>query len=318
MAETDNNDGAPAGLPAPLQGALWMVLGGACFASMTVVIRHQTADMNPFEVAFFRNLFGVLVMLPWLWRVGFSGLRTQRLGLHGIRAVVGLVAMTCWFVAISMMPVAEATALSFTTPLFATIGAALFLGEVVKARRWSATVIGFLGALVILRPTDMHLDQGAILALVASAFMSIAVLLVKSLSRTEKPSVIVLYMGLIMTPLSLIPATFFWTAPALDDLVWFIAMGLFATGGQLSMVRAFSVAEVTAVLPFDFSRLLFAAALGYVFFAEQPDMWTWVAAAAIFSATLYTAHREARAAKRYRPVAAAITETIIQDEDPET
>jgi len=301
-----------------LRGALWMILAGASFAAMTAVIRHQTSEMNPFQVAFFRNLFGLMFMLPWFWRSGLAGLKTKRLGLHGFRAAVGLIAMSCWFVAVSMMPVAEATALSFTAPLFATIGAALFLGETVRARRWAATAIGFLGALVILRPGEMELGLPAALVLVASAFMSMAALTVKTLSRTEKASAIVLYMGLIMTPLSLLPALYFWMPPAPMDWLWFVTLGLFATVGQLSMVRAFASTDISAVLPFDFFRLIFAAILGYLVFAEQPDRWTWVGAAIIFSATLYTAHREVKSGKALRPARTALRQPTMDGAAPAT
>jgi len=295
-----------------------MILAGASFAAMTAVIRHQTSEMNPFQVAFFRNLFGLMFMLPWFWRSGLAGLKTKRLGLHGFRAAVGLIAMSCWFVAVSMMPVAEATALSFTAPLFATIGAALFLGETVRARRWAATAIGFLGALVILRPGEMELGLPAALVLVASAFMSMAALTVKTLSRTEKASAIVLYMGLIMTPLSLLPALYFWMPPAPMDWLWFVTLGLFATVGQLSMVRAFASTDISAVLPFDFFRLIFAAILGYLVFAEQPDRWTWVGAAIIFSATLYTAHREVKSGKALRPARTALRQPTMDGAAPAT
>ncbi len=301
-----------------MRGAGWMLVAGASFAAMTALIRHQTSVMDPFQVAFFRNLFGLAFMLPWFWRTGLGALKTQRIGLHGFRAAVGLVAMSCWFLAVSMMPVAEATALSFTAPLFATIGAALFLGETVRARRWSATVIGFVGVLIILRPGEMEFGLPAILALIASAFMSMAALTVKTLTRTETSGAIVLYMGLIMTPLSLIPALYFWTAPAPLDWLWFVGLGLFATIGQLGMVRAFASSDISAVLPFDFFRLIFAALFGYLIFSEQPDMWTWLGAAVIFAATLYTAHREAKSGRDLRPARTALRQPLMDGAAPAT
>jgi drug/metabolite transporter (DMT)-like permease len=311
---------AKAVLPGPLRGALWMVFAAFSFAAMTTLIRKLSNDMHPFELAFFRSLFGLLVMLPWFLRAGFGALKTGRLGLHGFRALVGLVSMLLWFLALSLMPIAEATALNFTAPLFATIGAAVFLGEKVKARRWGATVAGFIGALIIVRPEGFDLGFATTLVLVASACMSMAVLSVKSLSRTESSNTIVLYMGLIMTPMSLIPALLYWTAPQPTDYLWFVAIGLFATIGQISMAKAFASADISAVLPFDFSRLLFVAAFGFLLFGEAPDMWTWVGAAIIFSATLYTAHRESRAARVFRSVQAdlipAAPNSLDQGKEP--
>jgi drug/metabolite transporter (DMT)-like permease len=297
-----------------------MVFAAFSFAAMTTLIRKLSNDMHPFELAFFRSLFGLLVMLPWFLRAGFGALKTGRLGLHGFRALVGLVSMLLWFLALSLMPIAEATALNFTAPLFATIGAAVFLGEKVKARRWGATVAGFIGALIIVRPEGFDLGFATTLVLVASACMSMAVLSVKSLSRTESSNTIVLYMGLIMTPMSLIPALLYWTAPQPTDYLWFVAIGLFATIGQISMAKAFASADISAVLPFDFSRLLFVAAFGFLLFGEAPDMWTWVGAAIIFSATLYTAHRESRAARVFRSVQAdlipAAPNSLDQGKEP--
>jgi len=302
------------GVSGTLRGAMWMVLAALSFAALTSVVREMSSDMHPLELTFFRNLFGLLCMLPWFWRAGIGAVKTERLKLHAFRSMIGLAAMTFWFFAIAMMPVAEATALSFTAPLFATIGAALFLGETVRARRWAATLIGFIGTLVIVRPVGLDLGLASTLVLAASACMSMAALTVKSLSRTDSPNTIVLFMGLLMTPLSLIPALFFWTAPAPTDYLWFAAIGLFATVGQVSMARSFACADISAVLPFDFSRLIFAAILGYIFFAETPDIWTWVGAAIIFSATLYTAHRESRATRPFRPVQANLVPTLSDKE----
>ena len=293
-------------VPAPARGAVWMVMSGASFAILTALIRHASADLHPFELVFFRSLFGLLFMLPWFLRTGLRGLRTRRPGLHGVRALSGLAAMLCWFSAVALMPVAEVTALSFTTPLFATLGAVLFLGETVRRRRWTATAVGFAGAMIILRPGAEAFGVPALLALSAAAMMAISVLLVKVLSRTETASTVVLYMGLLMTPLALVPALFVWTMPSPQLWVWMVLMGLAGTAGHLTLVRAFAAADASAVLPFDFSRLIFAAFLGYAFFAERPDVWTWVGAAVIFAATLYTAHRETRLGRAVRPASEAL------------
>lgn len=301
---------AQEGLPGTLRGALWMLLAAISFAALTSVIREMSSSMHTFELVFFRSLFGLLFMLPWFWRAGIGALKTERMKLHGFRSVIGLSAMLFWFSAIALMPIAEAMALSFTAPLFATIGAALFLGETVRARRWAATLIGFIGTLIIVRPSGIEIGWASTLVLAASACMSMAALSVKSLSRTDSPNTIVLFMGLLMTPMSLIPALFVWSAPQPSDYLWFLAMGLFATIGQVSMARSFASADISAVLPFDFSRLIFAAILGYVFFAEIPDLWTWVGAAIIFLATLYTAHRESPAARPFRPVQADLVPAV--------
>lgn len=278
----------------PVRGVLWMLLASAAITGVAVVVRHISSALHPLEVVFFRNFMGLVFILPWFARTGAAALRTQRIGGHVLRAVFGLAAMTCWFWSVSLMPVADATAFTFTAPLFATLGAAFVLKEAVGPRRWSAVVIGFIGTLIILRPGAGGLDPVIFVPLTAALFMAAAKLTVKSLSRTEMPDSIVLYMGLFMTPLSLVPAAFVWQWPSLDVLAWLAAVGLLASVAQRAMARAFASADASAVMPVDFSRLVFAAVLGLMVFGEMPDRWTWLGAGVIFAATWYTAHRESR------------------------
>jgi len=280
-----------------VRGAGWMVIAALFFAGMIGVIRHLAAELHPLEIAFFRNLFGFAFMLPWLLRTRFEGLRTQRLGLFGVRAVIGLGAMTCWFWAVSIMPLAEAVALNFTAPLFTTVFAVIFLHEVVRLRRWSATIIGFIGALVILRPGLEAIQPAAFLALGASVFMGAAKVCIKELSKTESNNAIVTYMVLFLTPMSLVPALFVWQTPGWHLVPWLIALGGLATLAHQCMVRAFRAAEASAVIPFDYARLPFTALIGWLAFGQVADAWTWIGAAIIASAGMYIAHREAQLAR---------------------
>ena len=280
------------GLPAPARGAIAMVCSSLAFAMMMAIVRHLSQDLHPFEVAFFRNFIGFAVVLPWFLCSAGVTLRTERPWLHLGRAACGLSAMLCLFMAISLMPLAEVTAVTFTSPLFATAGAALVLRETVRLRRWTATLTGFAGVLIILRPGAEALAPGALLALAAAAFMASAMLFIKVLSRTEHPTTIVVYFGMLLTPMSLIPALFVWETPALHHLPWLIALGVTATVGQLLLTQAFSAADASLVMPFDFSRLIFVAIIGAVFYAELPDVWTWIGAGVIVAASAYVAHRE--------------------------
>ena len=301
-------------IPAPTRGALWMMLSCLFFAVMSALVRHLAGELHPFELAFFRNAFGLLFILPWFWRSNLASLATTRIRLHGFRAVTSTCAMLSWFTALTMLPIAEVTALSFTAPLFATIGAALFLGEVVRIRRWAATLVGFAGAMIILRPGIDAIDLPVILVLIASAFIAISILCVKSASSTDSAHVIVFYAAVFMTPLSLVPALFFWTAPAPGTWAWLAAMGLTATLAHICLNRAFAIAEVSAVLPLDFFRLVFAAILGLVLFGERPEIWLWVGSAVIFCATLYIAHREAVTARE--PVRQTVARPVIDGAGP--
>ncbi len=293
-------------LSAPLRGALWMLLAAAAFAAMTALVRVMGESLHPFEIAFWRNFYGLMFMMPWLVRMGFGGLRTQRMGLYSLRGMFGLTAMLMWFWAITAMPMGEAVALSFTAPLFASLAAVVILHERMGLRRVMALVAGFVGALIILRPGVIAVTIPALVVLASSVFIACSVTTVKILSRTEKPEAIVTWMGLFMTPVSLIPALFFWRGPSLAETGVLIAIGGLATIGQVAMTRAYAATEATIVLPFDYARLPFVAAIGFFVFAELPDAWTWIGAAIIAVATLYIAHRESRLARRGRRIGTAM------------
>lgn len=291
--------------PASARGALWLVLVAALTAVLAGLVRKLSATVHPFEIAFFRNLFGLGFMLPWLIQAGIPGIRTKKLRLYGLRAAVAAVAMLTFFYALSIMPLAEVIALGFTSPLFATAGAALFLGEDVRARRWTATIIGFLGAMAILRPGGDVLALGAVFVLISAAAMAAAALMVKNLSRTEPAAHIVLYLALFMTPLTLVPALFVWTWPGVGDLFWLVLLAAVATSSNVAIVKAFSEIDVSLVAALDFVRLPFVAAIGFVFFAEIPDVWTWIGAAVIAAASIYIAHREIQLDRLRRKAIAA-------------
>ncbi len=303
-------------LSVPLQGALYMTAAAFLFAMMNGAIRLlgdgvAAADgtgMHPFQIAFLRNFFALSLMLPWLLRQGPAVLKTDRLNVHLWRAAFGLCAMLCWFSAVAYLPLAEAVALNFTVPLFATAGAALVLGEVVRARRWSATVVGFLGVLIILRPGFVEVTPLMSLPVIAACFMAVSVLIVKSLSGTEKPVAIVLYMNLLLTPLSLLPAAFVWRWPSLGEIGLGLFIGSCAVLAHIAFTRAFARSDASAIMPFDYARLPFVAAVGYLLFGELPDLWTWIGAAVIAAAAIYIAQREAKVA-RERPTLRAGSES---------
>lgn len=280
-------------LPAPAQGALWMVFSCACFAAMSGVIRYLSGELSPLEITFFRNFFSLVIILPWALRRGFRPLKTTKLSLHLARAGVGLVAMFAWFSALAMMPLADAVALNFTVPLFALLVAIFLLREKVGWHRWGATLLGFSGVVVIVRPGTAEFSLGEGLALGAAVGFALSMALIKMLSRTETPSRIVFYQALIMTPLALIPTLFVWQTPSWSELAWLAGIGAIATAGHLGLARAFTVAEASAIVPVDFIRLPFVAVIAYFAFGEVPDIWTWAGAAIIIASTVYIARREA-------------------------
>lgn len=298
MTTSKTQPAGPKALSAPLQGALYMILAAFIFSIMNVIIRIASETIDPLQIAFFRNLFALLIMLPWIAGVGLSSLRTERIGTHIARAAVGLCAMTCWFYSIHFLPLAEAVALNFTTPLFATAGAALILHEVVRARRWTATALGFLGVLIILRPGFTALSPEMALPVVAAVFMACSTLIVKSLSRTDSTTAIVVYMNLFLTPLSLIPALFVWRWPDPLTFVLLASVGVLAAIAHFAMTHAYTKADASAILPFDYARLPFVAIMSFIVFGQTVDTWTWVGAGVIAASAIYIARREAQVARQ--------------------
>ena len=269
------------------------------------MVRHTVAELHPFEVAFFRNFFGLISLLPWFLRHGLGPLRTKRLGLHLLRVSISVFAVLATFYAISITPLALVAALSFTAPIFATVLAALILGERAGIRRWLAILFGFCGALVILRPGFATVPLGGLLVLGASVISGFSVLLIKVLGRTESSITITSYMVVLMGPLTLPVAIWFWEWPNGHQLAWLIGIGVVATFSQLIFTQGVKEAEVGVVMPLQFFRLLWATIIGYVFFTEVPDLFTWIGGIMIFLSGSYIAYRERRLSLKDQPVADA-------------
>ncbi len=281
-----------------MKGALWMMGATAAWAAMIAMIRTVSAEIHTFEVVFFRSLFGLAFLLPWLFRTGLRGLRTRRIGMHVTRGLLGLAAAYLIFTAITLAPLGDIAAIITTRPIFASAAAVLVLHEAAYGRRWSATVIGFIGALIIIRPGMIAISTGALLALIAVFVMAAVAIAMKSLSRTEAPDCMATWQVVVFTPLTLIPALFVWTTPGPADFAILVAIGFTGTLTQRALARAYAAADATVVLPFEFSRLIFSAVLGLVLFAEFPDLWTWVGGGVILVGIIVMAHLEARDANR--------------------
>ncbi len=279
------------------RAALLMLVSTVAFASMHGLVRNIGQELHPFEVAFFRNLFGLFALTPLFIRYGFAPLKTQRFGLLTLRALVNTVAMLCFFMALSLSPLATVSALGFSAPLFATLLAVLFLGEVVRVRRWIAIMVGFSGTIVILRPGIIELDLGMVLTLISSVVWAGALLIIKILSRTESSLTITAYMSILMMPLSLIPALFYWQWPTVEQLGWLVGIGIIGAFAQLTMTEALRLGDTSTVIPLDFFKLIWASIIGYFAFAEVPDLLTWVGGLMIFAGATYIVVRESELKK---------------------
>lgn len=278
-----------------LRGILLMCISTVAFSIMHGLVRFVSEVLPPFQIAFFRNVFGLAFLLPLLMRSRFAILRTQKIGLHVLRGVINIGAMLMFFTALSISPLAKVTALSFTAPIFMAILAVLVLGERFRIYRWLAILFGFAGMLIILRPGIVAIDTGALLVTGAAALWAVAMIIIKILSRTESSLTIVAYMGIFLGLFSVFPALWVWQPFGFETLFWMVLIGLFGTIAQMTLSQALKETDPTALMPFDFLKLIWTAIIGAWFFAEIPDVFTWIGAAVIFSSGLFIAYRERQA-----------------------
>lgn len=277
-----------------LRAAALMLLATVFFSIMVGGIRHVSAEVNSFLVVFFRNLFGLIIIGPVIARLGFSFLRTSNYRLLILRTLCGLASMFLWFYAVTLAPLAEAVALSFTAPLFVTFIAFALLGERRSSARWVATLVGFGGALLVVRPGFAEISYAHIMLLVSSVLNAASIILIKQMTRTDPAERIVAYMVLLFAPGSLIPALFVWDWPGWNALFWLAVIGASGTFAHILQTRSLAAADATAVMPYDFARLPFAALIGFIAFHEVPDLWTVLGAIVIFGASFYVGRDETR------------------------
>lgn len=269
------------------------MLGSLIFTGVGTFIKLAGQHLDPLQIAFFRAAFGLAFILPVLLRARMIPWRTPRLAGHFWRTVVGAGSMVCGFYAAARLPLADSTAISFSQPLFIVAVSALALGETVRWRRWGATIVGFVGVLIMLRPQPGAFDPAALAAILSAFLTACAVMLVKKLSETEPPLQILATFAMFST-LFLLPAAIpVWRWPTPAEWIYVSAIGVLATLGQYCMVRAYAAGEASFVAPFDYLRLPFSVALGFFVFAELPTLWTAVGTAVIAVSTLYIARREA-------------------------
>ena len=285
-------------LPGSVRGALWMLFAAAMFSCMGGLIRHLASDIHPLVTGFFRSVIGMILILPFVARFGFGMVRTRRHGMFFLRGFASAVGQAFYFMAIAFLPMADAISLTFTAPLFGVVLAVALLGEKFRPARGIATVLGFAGALIVLRPGFAEVTLITLTPLMAALSMSFIWVFVKMLAQTEPTERIVFYLIAYMIPTSLVPALFVWTTPALEHVPWLIGLAVVANLGQMAMTNAYRAADATAVFPVDFARLPFTALIAYFAFAQSPDAWTWLGALVIFGSTVFVVRHETRASAR--------------------
>ena len=275
-----------------ISGALLMALATLVLTCMVVCVRMVPGQLHPFQLAFFRNFFGLAALVAWQSHRGPEFLKTRQVRLHLGRGVFNLLAMLAFYSAVLITPIASIAALNFTSPLFASLLAILVLKEPFRLRRLAVIATGMAGTAIILRPGIQDIGWGPPLILLSATMWAVSLIFIKALSRTDSSLTIATYMVLFTTPFSLLAALPVWQWPGVEQLFWLLLVGLLGTAGQICLAQAFKMAEASAVLPFDFLQLIWAALLGFLVFGEVPDRWVWLGGTLIFLSSTYLALKE--------------------------
>jgi drug/metabolite transporter (DMT)-like permease len=289
--------------PPAAQAAFWMLIIGTLTTFTLVFARKVSDQIHVFEIVFFRSVFGLLFMTPWMIRRGRGAMRIQRrFGLVTLRSVLAFFGSASFFFAATLMPLADVTSIIFIRPIIATVAAIIFLHEVVRLRRWTAIVAGMIGALIIVRPGFAEVNLGVAFALITVCTLTWNTITLKFLTRDEASDALAVWHMILMVPLGAVACLFVWTTPSMEQLFWMFLIGICEMTGQRSMSRGYKAADTTVIMAFSFLRLPVAALLGFVLFGEVPELWVWLGAAIIAASSIYIAHRESTVAQvRPRP-----------------
>ena len=271
------------------------------FSIMIIFIRKASENLHILEVVFFRNLLAFFVMLPILKSTGLVAIKMNNTKLFFVRGFFGAIGMLAGFTCLTLIPLAQATAISFAQPIFITIGATIFLGEIIKVRRIVAIVIGFIGMLIIVQPGVNSFSFGIMLAIIAALAHSLNALIVKKLTLTETPQAIITWMVIILIPITLIPALVVWEWPSFETWLYLWGIAIVGSLAHFLWTKSCSMADITSLQPIEFIKLPIIALLGWIIFSEIPGTWTWVGGLIIFISTIYISHREAKATNSLKP-----------------
>jgi drug/metabolite transporter (DMT)-like permease len=278
-------------LPGNVQGSLIILVASLVVVVMISFIKQVGQTIPVVEVLFIRQILVLVIISPAIIKDIDSVFVTRVLRYHFLRGLMSVFAMFTMFTAIVYLPLAEVTAISFVRTLFTTLLAIIFLKEVVGIRRWISVIVGFIGVLVIVRPDTENINVYALYAMASAFFVSGISIVMRKLSQIENPSTIMAYQSIFVTLCMGGPAIYSWVTPTYEEAVIILMIGALMSLSQWLFIQAFKVGEAAAIAPMEYARLIFATAIGIIFFAEIPTVWTLVGASIIVASTLYTMHR---------------------------
>lgn len=284
-------------LPPNLKGAVFVMLGTLFFVLTDITVKLTGDKIHPAQIAFFRYAVGFVLMIPLFVRTGRERLKTKRMKLHFFRAIIASCGQAGLYYAVIHLLLADATAIVFTRPLFLTILAIFVLKEVVGLHRWGATVVGFIGVLVMVRPFGGDVNAAWGVAIAAVFLFSWGLIIIRVLGRDDPPGTILFWYHIFGTLMFAGPAIYVWVTPTPVEYLQMFLIAALTAAGMNFFVRGFAIGESSLMGPMEYIRIVFAAIAGYFVFSELPEIWTWIGAAIIVTATLYITRREARLGK---------------------
>lgn len=277
----------------PMRGVIWMLATGLAFVAVTAIVKHIGDGVPPAQAAFLRYVLGLVFLIPMLRPLYKANLTRRQITLFGWRGVVHAFGVILWFFAMTKIPIADVTAMNYLSPIYVTIGAALFLGEKLAFRRVLAICVALIGAMIILRPGFREVSIGHIAMLFTAVLFAASYLIAKRMADEVNPVVVVAMLS-IMVPIGLAPFAYAqWVTPTLEQVGWLFLVAVFATIGHLTMTLAFRAAPMTVTQPVTFLQLVWASALGALVFAEPIDRYVVLGGLVIFASVSFITWREA-------------------------
>jgi drug/metabolite transporter (DMT)-like permease len=280
-------------------------------AIMVSGIKILSNDLNPFILAFYRCFFGVIIILPFLFFQKFSDLKTKNIKLQFLRCSINIYSMISWFIAIGTLQLEKAAAIGFTTPLFTTLLAIIFLGEVIRFHRITALIIGFIGILVVIRPGFVTIEPGVLWLLSAALSFSFVLIIVKKLTKKDTSLTTAFYHMLFLTPPTFLISLFYWESISFNHFMILCVVAIAGFITQVTSNQSLKMSDTSFVMPLQFTNLIWLSFIGYALFSEVPNLWTWIGGSIIFSAVIYITFRESTV-KKDDPKSKQIEKAIIE------
>ncbi len=282
----------------PLHGIGWMILTGLFFVSVTGIVRYLGSSLPAMEMAFIRYAFGIILVAPALMPLVRAPLSFPRLRFFALRGFLHAFGVMLWFYAMARIPITEVTAIGYVAPIFVALGAAVFLGEKMQARRIASIVIGFIGALIILRPGFQEINSGQLAQLLNAPIFAASFLMAKKMTATEDSSIIVAMLTIFCTVALLPGAVYYWQTPTAHETLWLFLTAVSATCGHYTLTRAFKAAPLSVTQPLTFLQLVWAALIGVTLFGEAIDPYVILGGGIVVASVTYISHREAVASRQ--------------------